>query len=40
MFKNYTFQTNILRAVVYIVLFVLLIITIIPIWLLLVNATR
>ncbi len=38
--NSYRFQTNLLRALVYLALVVLLIITIIPIWLLLVNATR
>lgn len=38
--KSYKFSTNVMRVLVYIVLFVLLAITIIPIWVLLVNATR
>ena len=37
---NYKLGTNILRALIYIVLALLLIITVVPIWLLLVNATR
>jgi multiple sugar transport system permease protein len=37
---NYNLQTNILRGFVYVMLFILLIITIAPIWLVLVNATR
>jgi len=40
MIKNYTLQTNILRTLVYVLLFILLVVTIIPIWLLLVNASR
>jgi len=40
MLKNYNLQTTILRGFIYVVLFILLIITITPIWLLLVNATR
>jgi multiple sugar transport system permease protein len=39
-FKSYKFSTNVMRVSVYIVLFILLAITIIPIWVLLVNATR
>ena len=38
--KSYNFKTTVLRIFIYIALFVLLIITIAPIWLLLVNATR
>jgi len=38
--NNYRFRTNILRVLVYLILTILLIITIVPIWLLLVNATR
>jgi multiple sugar transport system permease protein len=40
MLTNYKFSTIILRIFVYIVLFTLLIVTIVPIWLLIVNATR
>ncbi len=40
MLKNYALTTTILRGLVYVVLFFLLVITIVPIWLLLVNATR
>lgn len=40
MIKNYTLSTNIYRALIYLVLIVILIITIIPVWLLIVNATR
>ena len=40
MMSNYRLNTNILRGLIYIVLFVLLIVTILPIWLLLVNASR
>lgn len=40
MSDNYNLNTKILRGFIYIALFVLLIITIVPIWLLLVNATR
>lgn len=40
MLNKYKFQTNLMRTVVYIVLVLLVIITIVPIWLLLVNATR
>jgi multiple sugar transport system permease protein len=38
--ENYRLTTNLMRAGIYIVLFVLLIVTIVPIWLLLVNSTR
>lgn len=37
---NYRFTTNLMRFFIYIVLIILLIITIVPIWLLIVNATR
>jgi len=37
---NYRFTTTLMRVFIYIVLFALLIITIVPIWLLIVNATR
>lgn len=37
---NYTFTTNVMRVLIYIVLIALLIVTIVPIWLLIVNATR
>ena len=40
MTKNYTFNTKLMKVLIYIVLFILLIITIVPIWLLLVNASR
>jgi multiple sugar transport system permease protein len=40
MLNNYSLNTTILRGFVYIMLFILLIVTIVPIWLLLVNATR
>ena len=40
MFQNYKINTNIMRVLVYIVLFILLAVTIVPIWLLIVNATR
>lgn len=40
MLNNYKFTTTVLRILVYLVLFALLIITIVPIWLLIVNATR
>ncbi|MCB8969103.1 MAG: carbohydrate ABC transporter permease [Ardenticatenaceae bacterium] len=40
MLNNYRFTTNLLRAFVYVVLVVILTITIVPIWLLIVNATR
>lgn len=40
MLTNYRFTTTVMRVFVYIVLTILLIITIIPIWLLIVNATR
>lgn len=40
MLGNYNLNTMILRGFVYIVLFALLIITVVPIWLLVVNATR
>jgi multiple sugar transport system permease protein len=37
---NYRVNTNLLRALVYIVLVIILLVTIIPIWILMVNATR
>jgi len=40
MFKSYSFNTNVMRLFVYAILIVLLIVTIVPIWLLIVNATR
>jgi len=40
MIKNYTIATNINRFFVYLVLVILLVITIVPVWLLIVNATR
>ncbi len=40
MIKNYKHSTNLYRFFVYLVLVILLVITIIPIWLLIVNATR
>jgi len=40
MFESYKIVTNIQRVFVYIVLTILLIVTIVPIWLLIVNATR
>jgi multiple sugar transport system permease protein len=40
MLKNYTLNTKISRIIIYIFLVILLFITIAPIWLLLVNATR
>jgi len=40
MFDNYKFNTNVMRVLIYAVLFILLVVTIVPIWLLLVNATR
>lgn len=40
MIKNYTLATNINRFFIYIILVILLVITIIPVWLLIVNATR
>ncbi len=40
MLQSYHFRTNVLRTLVYIVLIFLLVITIIPIWTLIVNATR
>ena len=38
--KNYTLSTNIMRALIYVFLAALLLVTIVPIWLLIVNATR
>jgi len=38
--NHYRLNTNILRGLIYLVLIFLLIVTVIPIWLLLVNATR
>jgi len=40
MFKNYNFNTNVMRFFIYLLLVLLLVITIVPIWLLIVNATR
>jgi ABC-type glycerol-3-phosphate transport system permease component len=40
MSNNYTLGTNIRRVLIYIVLFLLLVIVVIPIWLLIVNASR
>jgi len=40
MFESYKVTTNIQRVFVYIVLTIILIVTIVPIWLLIVNATR
>jgi multiple sugar transport system permease protein len=40
MIKNYRLSTNILRFFIYLFLIVLLIVTLLPVWLLLVNATR
>lgn len=40
MTTNYKLNTNILRGFIYLILFILLIITVVPIWLLIVNATR
>lgn len=40
MLKNYNLNTTILRGVIYIMLFILVVVTVVPIWLLLVNATR
>jgi multiple sugar transport system permease protein len=40
MLKNYNLQSTILRGFIYLMLFILLIITITPIWLVVVNASR
>lgn len=40
MLNNYKINTNLMRIFVYLVLILLVIVTIVPIWLLLVNATR
>jgi multiple sugar transport system permease protein len=40
MLNNYRLTTNLLRGSIYVSLFALLIVTVVPIWLLLVNATR
>lgn len=40
MFQNYRLNTILLRAFVYAMLIILLVVTIVPIWLLIVNATR
>jgi len=40
MFDNYKLRTSLLRVLIYAILFMLLVLTIVPIWLLLVNATR
>lgn len=38
--RNYRLSTNLIRALIYIALILLVIITIVPIWMLIVNATR
>jgi ABC-type glycerol-3-phosphate transport system permease component len=40
MIKNYTLSTKLMRFFIYVFLIVLLIVTLLPVWLLLVNATR
>jgi len=40
MIKNYTLATNINRLFVYLILVIILVLTIVPVWLLIVNATR
>jgi len=40
MLNNYRLNTNVMRFFIYIVLFILLALTIVPIWLVIVNATR
>ncbi len=40
MFNSYRLNTTIMRVLVYAVLIILLVVTIVPIWLLIVNATR
>ena len=40
MLRNYKFNSNILRILVYMFLIAILIVTIVPIWILIVNATR
>ncbi len=40
MIKNYTLSTRLMRFFIYVFLIVLLLITLLPVWLLLVNATR
>ncbi len=40
MIKNYTLSTRIMRFFIYIFLAVLLVVTLLPVWMLLVNATR
>ena len=40
MFRNYNLNTRILTGATYVVLVILLVVTIVPIWLLIVNATR
>ncbi|MBI3151960.1 MAG: carbohydrate ABC transporter permease [Chloroflexi bacterium] len=40
MFNNYKFNTYVMRVFVYLFLVILLVITIVPIWLLIINATR
>jgi ABC-type glycerol-3-phosphate transport system permease component len=40
MFQSYRFNTALMRIFVYAVLIILLVVTIVPIWLLIVNATR
>ena len=38
--STYRFNTNVMRSLIYVLLIVLLVVTIIPIWLVRVNATR
>ena len=40
MFNSYSFNTNVMRVFIYAILIILLIVTIVPIWILIVNATR
>lgn len=40
MFQSYRFNTILMRIFVYVVLIIMLVVTIVPIWLLIVNATR
>ena len=40
MFKNYSFNTKVMRVLIYVFLIALLVVTIVPIWLLIVNSTR
>ncbi len=38
--RNWTLSTNIYRALIYLVLVIILVVTIVPVWMMIVNATR